>query len=393
MKKKLHRIYILSFLFSLHLAISAYVNSTFLSSIIGEHFVGLIYTVAAFVTLVLLSNTGGILKYLGNKRLTLLLLICNMIGLLGLIKSQDATIVSISFVIFIVTNYLVFYCLDIFIEHFGTPASIGRTRGIYLTFLNIGWLLSPLITSYLIANEGGYIAIYVMAFFAVCIIVLGLLLGIGKFNDKSYEKKPFLEMYKFIKKNRHIRAIVIINFILQFFFSSMVVYTPIYLNQHIGLGWDKLGIIFTIMLLPFVLFGIPIGKLIDNYHIHKRTLLTIGTVIISIATISIGFIGSTSIALWAFILFMTRFGAVMLETVSEIYFFTHVREEDASTLSIFRDMTPLAYIIGPLLGTLFLSFFQFKYLFLTLGLLMLSSLYYIKLLKHTKKFYESNRID
>jgi MFS family permease len=98
---------------------------------------------------------------------------------------------------------------------------------------------------------------------------------------------------------------------------------------------------------------------------------------------------STNVALWAFILFMTRLGAVTLETVSEVYFFTHVREEEAFILSIFRDMTPLAYIIAPLLGTLFLSFFPFKYLFLALGILMLTAFYYIKLLKHTKKFYES----
>ena len=169
----------------------------------------------------------------------------------------------------------------------------------------------------------------------------------------------------------------------------MVVYTPIYLSMHIGLSWDKLGTIFTIMLLPFVLLGIPLGKLIDNYHFHKRKLLVFGIIIISISTISISFISTNSVALWAFVLFATRFGAAIIEVVSEIYFFTHVREEESAILSVFRDMTPLAYIIAPLLGTLFLSFFDFKYLFLALGALMLASLYYVKLLKHTSEFYEN----
>lgn len=390
MSNKLHRIYILSFLFSLHLALSAYVNSTFLSKIVGEHFVGLLYTISALVTLILLSNTRVILKYFGNKRLTVIFLLINVLGLFGLIESTNAIVVSLSFILFIVTNYLSLYCLDIFIEHFGNPESIGKTRGIYLTFLNIGWVISPLITSYLIANQGGYISVYILAFFTVCIMIIGLLFGVGTFEDKSYEKKPFLEMYRFIQKNRHIRAIAIINFLLQFFFSWMVVYTPIYLYEYIGLGWDKLGIIFTIMLLPFVLLGIPLGKLIDNYHFHKRKMLVWGTIIISITTISISFISTNSIALWAFVLFMTRVGGAIIEVVSEIYFFTHVREEESSILSIFRDMTPLAYIIAPLIATLFLSFFPFKYLFLTLGILMLTSLYYIKLLKHTSEFYENN---
>lgn len=390
MTSKLHRIYILSFLFSLHLAISAYVNSTFLSQVVGTKYVGLLYTASALITLLLLSNTRVILKQLGNKKLTIITLLINMLGLLGLIVSKDAIVISLSFILFIATNYIVLYCLDIFIEHFGDPKSVGKTHGIYLTFINIGWAISPTITAYLIANQGGYVAVYILAFLTVCLIVVGMLFGIGKFEDKTYEKKPFLEMYRFIKTNRHIRAITTINFLLQFFFSWMVVYTPIYLYEYIGLGWSKLGTIFTIMLLPFVLFGIPLGKLIDNYHVHKRKLLLIGTIIISLATMSISFISNNNIALWAFVLFMTRFGAAIIETVSEVYFFTHVREEDASILSVFRDMPPLSFIIAPLLGTLFLSFFPFKYLFLVLGILMLTSLYYIKLLKHTSEFYENN---
>ena len=47
---------------------------------------------------------------------------------------------------------------------------------------------------------------------------------------------------------------------------------------------------------------------------------------------------------------MTRVGASMVETISEMYFFTHVREEDAHLLSIYRDMSPLSSFIAPLLG-------------------------------------------
>ncbi len=136
------------------------------------------------------------------------------------------------------------------------------------------------------------------------------------------------------------------------------------------------------MLAPFVLLGIPLGRLIDRYNVSKRLLLAIGIMIMGISTIMITFINTNVVLTWAIALFATRVGAATVEAVSEIYFFTHVAEEDAYLLSFFRDMHPLSYIIAPLLGTIFLSVFEFKYLFLALGIFVFSGLYYINRLKH-----------
>jgi MFS family permease len=382
MKKKINRVYILAFIFTLHIALSAYANSSFLALNVGENYVGTIYTVAAILNLMLLSNTSVILKYFGNRRLVLVLLMINMGSLATLIVSSSALLVSIAFIAFVVTNILVLFCIDIFIEHFGTPKTVGSTRGFYLTITNLAWIASPILSGFLITHGGGYRAIYIVAFIMTIIMSLGMFLFIKKFKDKTYVKTPFLKIYKFLKTNRHIRAITFINFILQFFFAIMIIYIPIYLNTHINLGWEKLGAIFTIMLLPFVIFSIPIGKLIDKYHVHKRFLLNIGFLIMAISTIVISQIDSTSVIFWGIILFMTRTGAAIIETTSEIYFFTHVREEDAYLLSIFRDMHPVAYVVAPILGSLFILFFPFKYLFIALGIFTLVGLYYVTQLKH-----------
>lgn len=380
---KINRMYVISFLFTLHISLSAYVNSTFLTKFMGEKYVGLLYTVGSILTLVLLSQSSKILKYFGNRRLILWLLLINMSALAFLITSSNASLIAISFISFISTNTLIFLCLDIFIEHFGNPETIGKTRGLYLTILNIAWMLSPLITATLITRDGGYIAVYILAFIMVVIMTISLLLSVKSFQDKKYKRTPFLETYRYLKTNPHMLSITIINFILQFFFAWMVVYTPIYLYQHIGLGWSQIGIIFTIMLAPFVIFGLPIGILIDKYHVSKRKLLFIGFTILSISTFLIPFITTKSIALWALVLFLTRTGASIIETTSEIYFFTHIKEEDAYLLGVFRDMTPVAYIVAPLVSTLIFIFFPFKYLFIVLAVIMLASFYYIPKLKHS----------
>lgn len=379
---KIRRMYVLSFLFSLHIALSAYVNSTFLSNIIGEKYVGILYTISSLVTLFLLSKSSNILKYFGNKRLTLWLLLANMLSLVGMITSKDPYVIATSFVVFVSTNTQIFFCIDIFIEHFGDKNTVGKNRGLYLTIINIAWMLSPLLASFLITKEGGYKIIYIIAFITTIIMTLGLLFSVKTYKDRTYKKTPFLETYRFLKTNPHMLAITIINFILQFFYAWMVVYTPIYLYQHIGLGWGQIGIIFTIMLAPFVLFDLPIGVLVDKYHVNKRTLLFIGFVIISISTFIITGITTKSILIWGIVLFITRVGASIIETTSEIYFFTHVREEEAYLLSVFRDMTPIAYIIAPLISTLIFVFLPFKFLFIILSVILLSGFYYIPRLKN-----------
>ena len=383
---KINRMYVLSFLFSLHIALSAYVNSTFLLKIISEKYVGILYTIASLVTLVLLTKSVNLLKHFGNRNFVLISLLVNMVSLVGMIVSKNAYIIATSFIALIATNTLVFLSIDIFIEHFGNPLTIGKTRGLYLMIINLAWMLCPLVTSFLITKEGGYVSIYIISFITTIIMTIGLLFSVRNFEDRSYTKTPFLQTYKFLKENHHMLAITMINFILQFFFALMVVYMPIYLYEHIGFNWSQIGIIFTIMLTPFVIFGLPIGALIDNCKMKKRTLLYIGIIIMSLSTLSISFIVSTSVALWAFIMFMTRMGASIIETTSEVYFFTHVKEEDTYLLSIFRDMSPVSYIIAPLISTLIFIVLPLKFLFAILGVIILSGLYYIPHLKHNHDY-------
>lgn len=387
---KIKRMYVLSFVFALHISISAYISSVFLSNIIKEEYVGILYTLASLLTLILLTKSSTILKNFGNRRLTLLFLIINMSSLVGLIISKNIYIIGTSFMLFATTNTLIYFCIDIFIEHFGNQKTIGKTRGLYLTILNIAWMISPLLSVLLITKEGNYQAIFLLSFFMVFIMTIGLLFSVKTFQDKKYKKTPLLETYNYFKNNPHMFSIVIINFLLQFFFAWMVVYTPIYLYNHLNFNWNQIGIIFTIMLMPFVIFGIPTGILIDKYHINKRALLYIGFLILIISTSIISFMTTRNIILWAIILFITRIGASIIETTSETYFFTHTKEEDAYLLGIFRDMNPVAYIIAPLFATLIFLILPFNYLFIVLGLICAIGLYYIPKLKHNHESIISN---
>ena len=379
---KIQRMYILSFLFSLHVAISAYVNSTFLTQFISEKYVGLLYTVASIITLLLLSESSVFLKNFGNRKLSIALLIINMIGLAGLITSHTIGVIAFAFISILTTNTLISLCLDIFIEHFGDPKTIGHTRAFYLMIGNAAWVISPLITSFFITQVGGYTTIYIVSFFTTLAMTLGLFLSVPHFADRTYTRTPFMRSYAYLKENRHMFAITIIDFILQFFYTLMVIYTPIYLVTHLGFSWSDLGVLFTVMLIPFIIFGPLVGVLVDTYNVSKRKILVVGFSIITLATLAIPFTTTHNLTMWALILFLTRTGATLIETTSEIYFFTHVKEEDAFLLGIFRDMTPIGYIVAPLFATVVFTFIPFKYIFVALAVVLLAGFYYIPHLKH-----------
>lgn len=108
--------------------------------------------------------------------------------------------------------------------------------------------------------------------------------------------------------------------------------------------------------------------------------------IIIASTFAISFITTKSVYIWGLVLFLTRTGASIVETTGEVYFFTHTKEEDAYLLSIYRDMTPVAYIIAPMLATVVFMYAPFKYLFAILAVILLGTFYYIPKLKHNHEY-------
>ena len=163
----------------------------------------------------------------------------------------------------------------------------------------------------------------------------------------------------------------------------MIIYTPIYLNEYLHFGWGQIGIIFTIMLIPFVLVDFPLGRLSDK--MGEKKILIWGFIIGAVSTLLIPLITKTDLWIWALILFGTRTGAAVIEVMSESYFFKIISEENADAISFFRNNYPLAYVIAPLLAipTLLLVP-SFKYLFYILGAILLFGLFISIRLKDVK---------
>ena len=179
-----------------------------------------------------------------------------------------------------------------------------------------------------------------------------------------------------LKRGSDQARIITVQFILNFFYAWMVIYLPLLLSKEMGFSWPQIGVIFTIMLLPFLIFELPAGILSDR-KIGEREILALGFVIMFIATFIIPSLVSATFLVWAAILFATRIGASLVEISSETYFFKHVKEADTGLISLFRMTRPLAYVIAPLLALPIIYFFSYSASFYFLAFFVLLGLFFI----------------
>ena len=390
-KKALYVIYILAFLTSFHLALTLYLESSFMEEVISklgvdniERYVGLVYTAASLITFVLFLNISKILRKIGNFRLAFYFILVEVLMLLGLTFTNTLSSIYIIFffLIHIVAVSIIYFNLDLFLESFSDDKSTGTVRGIFLTTMNIAVVIAPFIAG-LVLTDGDFWKIFLISAAIMSLALPLLFIQFNGYKDPIYDSVPFIETIKEIWRRKNIYKIMSSMFILRFFYSWMIIYTPIYLNQAMGLPFSQIiGIIMPIALLPFVFFQFIIGKIADS-TLGEKELLTAGFIIAGFSTASLSFVTSPSIVVWAALLFITRIGASFVEMMVETYFYKKIDATDTHLIGYFKNMRPLAFLIAPLLATGFLIFFDYQYLFLVLGIIVFSGIYFSLTIKDT----------
>ena len=362
MRKHKSIVYLAGFLFTGATALTSYVNSSFLEKYLNEKYVGLIYIVASMITIWGMLKLPKILSRVGNRSMALSFATLNFLALLGMAFIDNIYSVLFSFAVFFISLNFLIASFDIFVEDMGKHASVGKLRGFFLMFVNLAWVVAQFISSFLI-DSSSFRGVYVVSASFMFLASIIFIFFMGDFKDPKYTKVPVLETFKVFIKNKDLSKIYLINLILKLFFAWMVIYTPIYLHEFLGFSWGEMGVIFTIMLVPFVLVDYPLGKLSDK--MGEKKILIIGFIITAVFTLIIPFITESAVWIWAIILFGTRVGAATIEVMSEEYFFKAVKEKNADEISFFRNTFPMAYIIAPAIATpLLLILPSFKYLFL-----------------------------
>lgn len=374
MKHNRKIIYLAGFLFSIPVALTSYINSSFLEIYINKNYVGILYIIASIISIWGLLKIPKIVVRLGNRVATLIFCFLIFLSLILLAFGNNALIIIPAFILYFLSINFVIASLDIFIEDFSEKSSIGSLRGFYLTIINIAWVIAQMISGSII-DKSSFSGIYLFSAGFIILLSFVFVFFLRDFKDPEYKKISVLKTIKTFINNKHISKAYFINLTVKFFYAWMVIYMPIYLHEYMNFSWDKIGIIFSIMLLPFVILDFPLGKLSDK--IGEKKMLIIGFLIITLSVLKIPFIKEATLWVWALVLFMTRVGAATIEVMSESYFFKVInKKESPDEISFFRNTLPVSYVIAPLLAIpILLLIPSFEYLFFVLSAILLIGLF------------------
>ncbi len=376
-------LYFLGLLMAVSTALPAYIQSNFLKGLVNLPAVSGFFVIANLFTVLAIVIFPNLIRKLNNYFLIKVVLLIYGVSLLGLTAATSALAGFIAIILFTIASNLIWINLDVALETFSKNPTTGRTRATYFTFINLGWIGAPALSSYLI-KLGDYQLVFLSAALLVIPLFLIVLSQKRRLNDRvKYSRERLALVIKKTWQNKNLRGIFFIALLLSLFYGCAVVYIPLYLHQTLGMDWHVLGPIFSLMLIPFVLFELPAGIVADKYWGEKE-LLSIGLTIIIIALFLFFLIDQPTAWVWTAVLFFSRIGASLMEAMRESYFFKIVNADDVGYINLFRTAAPLGYALGPAIAIICLSFLPLPYLFLILAILMLSGFGFIASLKDTK---------
>ena len=365
-------VYLAGFLFFIPLALISYVTSSFLASFTGQNYVGTVFAAGSLITVLALFTMPKILNHIGNRKTALFASITFLASLFLMALSKSLVPAVIGFSLSFLAANFIMASIDVFIEELSGGGSIGKQRGLYLAVIGISWVLAQLLSGSII-SKSSFSGVYLFSGIFMMLVVFIFSAFLRDFKDPHYKEISAFKTLKEFIGNKNWYRVYLINLIFRFFSAWMIIYIPIYLIQYIGFEWDKVGPLFGLMLLPFVLLSFPLGKLSDR--MGEKEILIAGLCVMGLSTLAIPFIQTPNFLVWAIVLFSTRVGASTIEVMSESYFYKSIHKEDAEAISFFKNTYALSFIIGPALATpLLLVLPSFKFLFFVLGAIILSGL-------------------
>jgi MFS family permease len=363
------KVFVATLFISINFGALLYLNSTFLGTFFSPTTVSILFLLGAAVNVGLFLLAPKLINLFGKKWLLLISLVGLAAADLGMVFCPTTVGVAGSFITYSALLFIVYYCIDIFIEEESDDGHTGEIRGTYYTIMNAGIALGPLLLS-LLPQEDGYERIYWLAFL---LLIIPILIALWILVTRKHAHRKIVRPWHLLPfrrwwRVRNIRATTLAKLVLEIFFAVAVIYLPLYAHEEVGFNWSELGILFAIALTPFVLIEWPAGHLADKYWGEKE-MMTVGFFLTGTALLAIPFLPH-NFALWALVLFTSRIGAALVEIMTETYFFKKISASDTGLLSIFRLARPIGIILGAIIGALALGFFSFPILFFTLAVIV-----------------------
>ena len=372
-KSTFYIIYILAFAATIADAITGYAQSSYLNLFLPLNYIGLFLSLVTVITITTSFVYPRLIARHPMSRLIFITYLGSIIASLILSSRGPIWLILIAFIIRYLSFTFLMINLDIFLENISTNRRTGIIRTQYLTILNMAWLISPLLMGHIVGANNDYPQIYYIGGLVLLAALIFFIFTRHQLPHPRihYQKQNIKKGIRKLMGHNDRRRIFLSSLVLQFFYALMSLYIPIYLHQYIGLSWPTLSIIFTIMLIPFVILELPAGALADRI-LGEKEMLMVGNIIMIISVIGIFLTSSTSPFVWGVLLFCSRVGAALAESMQESYFYKKIDSHDTAVINLYRQNRPLGWLLASLTAFVVLSFCSLPAIFivLVLGLIL-----------------------
>lgn len=346
-KGKIKLINFIAFSMGFLQALFIYVISTYFKEASGTENIGPFYLISYGVILFILLNLHKAVRFLGKSNVFYFALLFKIISLVLLLVFPPSYSSIVFLMFYIIFGVIEWVSMDVILESFSIDNMSGRIRGKHLTILNAGFLLGPLVSTQII-GQFGYNGIFFILLLMNSLLFIVALLGLRNVNHRFEKRLSIADLIKKVAKKKNVQRIYWVSFALEFFYALAVVYTPIYL-LNLGMSWERIGWIFTFMLIPFVILQYPMGLLADK-KMGEKEMIIISLIIIAISTIAIYCIAPVSVFAWSLVLFSSRIGAAILEILRDSYFYKRIDGHDVDLINFFKTAQPVAYIFSAVIA-------------------------------------------
>lgn len=366
-KNKVRLVSLVSFLLGFLDAFLIYILSAYFAEVTGSENVGPFYLIAYGGVLLSLFYLQPVIRVMGKARALYFGLGITILSS-ALLTHFSPSWISVGIVlVFIVASNLIWVTLDILLESFSEDKRSGRIRGFYLTIMNAGLLGAPFLSTVTL-ERFQYEGVFFVLVVGYTLVFLVALLGFRRDNAVFQEKLRLRQTFEKMLVKRNVLRIYHISFAMEFFYAMMIIYTPLYLRS-LNFSWYEIGLVFTVMLLPFIVLQYPIGILADR-RFGEKELLMGSLVIVAASTFSLGFLGLQSLWVWGAALFLTRVGIAGIEVLRDSYFYKQIDSNQMDMIAFFRTARPAANIFGAVVSAALLLFFSLKSIFFLVGIVL-----------------------
>ncbi len=370
-RKKTRTINYISFFLGFSQAVLIYVMSSYFRQASGSENVGGFYFIAYAILLAILLNLHKLTRILGKTSIFLVILMLKIVSLIFLANSHPSVWGIFVLMLYVIFSGLEWVSLDTILETFSCDKESGRIRGKHLTVLNAGFLLGPFISTQLL-GKFDFSGVFIFLLFFNILVFFYATFKLRDTNEKPMTDISVTNLIRKVVKRKNVMAIYYISFVLEFFYALMIIYMPLHLLD-IGLSWSQIGIIFSVMLLPFVFLQYPMGFLADK-KMGEKKLLIFALFIMAFASVAVFLTHSSSVLVWSVVLLLTRVGAAMVEILRDSYFYKRIDGDDVDLIGFFRTAMPVGYILAASLSFALLLFLPLSAIFLLSALVIFSAL-------------------